>query len=183
MKRPRAWDWSWAFQPPGACRAEAEALCADALFACLRVTRTDPKLPSLPEALAVRLTMSWDPRRRASRGGRYRRGYGLSIALRGCFPWGPPWNRAHLYREYPAIAGDPIIGSFHGDWRAHIRATIAHETAHVVQQWALRNADAQTARDWSTASLKKPHGVGWRRIYGHFRQAMQSPDAPSAPIP
>lgn len=146
-------------------------LAVDALHAALAAARRGPA-PELDVDLRPRVRLSFDPARRSSRGGRYPAGYGVSLALAACFPRSPAeCEDPHLFREYAAIARDPVIGSFTGVWRDHVRAVAAHEAAHVAQAW-LRFERRDAARAWARAGrdLQKPHGIGWRSLYAAMRE-------------
>lgn len=156
----------------GRLRAEARLVAVDGVIAAMASARAAFGEDAPPPDLRPSVRVSFDIRRRSSRGGRYPSGYGVSLALAGCFPSAPaPLGAAHLFREYRAIATDRVIGSFFGDWRDHIRATAAHEAAHVVQHWMILDRP-HVAKAWAHRGFdpRKPHGRGWRRIYAAMRR-------------
>ena len=79
-------------------------------------------------------------------------------------------NGASALLEYPAFAGDPIIGSRDGIPAELVLAgTIAHEVSHFVQYRYGPNTR------WLKKRYRKPHGEGFRDIYRILRSKVVNP--------
>lgn len=74
---------------------------------------------------------------------------------------------ARHFNEYRRFAGERIIGSITGEPWALMEAVVAHEVAHHVQF-----AYARRMRPSWRADMRKPHGVGFRRLYANLRRAL-----------
>ena len=100
----------------------------------------------------------WSPSRRASRGGIYKDGPGINIAM-----YYIPRVPGEIYRfyEYPSFDANNIIGGFYSR-RPYdkLEATIAHEVAHAVQFFAYKKLNTSC----------KPHGTMFKEYYAMLRK-------------
>lgn len=100
----------------------------------------------------------WDSKRRCSRGGIYKDGPGINIAMHPAVPD----NRGETYRfrEYASYDSDKVIGGFYSK-RPYdkLEAIIAHEVAHAIQFFAYKKLDIRC----------KPHGPIFKKYYAMLR--------------
>jgi len=99
----------------------------------------------------------WSPTRTCSRGGIYKDGPGINIAMKSI-----PRTEGETYRfrEYASFDGDKIIGGFYSK-RAYdkLEAIIAHEVAHAIQFFAYKKLNTRC----------KPHGPMFKQYYAMLR--------------
>jgi hypothetical protein len=165
-------------------RREARAVAEAAAAASIRALRADPGLPKPLPGLRLHVGCDWDARREASHGGVWPWGYGLDLAMRGCFP--PDHvsiTTPHLFQEYPHYRTDPVIGAMMGDWQAHVRALVAHETAHAHQFYVRDHIPPANRIGLRGLDLGTPHGEAWQRIYRCMRPAALASRRPAPLIP
>jgi hypothetical protein len=107
------------------------------------------------------LTLDWSKTRRASRGGIYRNGPGINIAMNGAALINLDDNTIYRFYEYPSYDSNSIIGGFYGkDYTLKLKAIIAHEVAHAVQMF-----------EYSKFNFRcKPHGAVFKKHYSTFRK-------------
>lgn len=110
------------------------------------------------------------PRRRASRGGMYKSGPGISIATHY-------WSQTigpYRFLEYPSFNEDPQIGGFYSNDTSHaLKALVAHETSHALQRW----------REYEKhLPPSKPHGQTFKNIYRTLREVLVNPFLPDQTI-
>lgn len=100
----------------------------------------------------------WSPARRASRGGIYKDGPGINIAM-----YHMPRVEGEIYRfyEYASFDADRIIGGFYSR-RPYdkLEVLIAHEVAHAIQFFAYKKLNTSC----------KPHGRMFKDYYAMLRQ-------------
>ena len=105
------------------------------------------------KAFTCDLKLDWSPKRAINRGGIYKDGPGISIAMNVAAEYtmkGPVY-----FIEYPSFNTDPEIGGFWGDWRLKLKAIICHEVAHAWTAFEKTNV--------------KPHGLEWQFKYKLLR--------------
>jgi hypothetical protein len=100
----------------------------------------------------------WDSTRRASRGGIYKDGPGINIAMYWAVP--SVEGETYRFREYPSFDADKVIGGFYSK-RPYdkLEAIIAHEVAHAIQFFAYKKLNTRC----------KPHGAMFKQYYGMLR--------------
>jgi hypothetical protein len=102
----------------------------------------------------------WSISRRSSRGGWYRQGPGINIAMsRYCFDF--ILDRVY---EYPSFDADPVIGGFVPKHKDHYLAcVVCHEMAHAAQFYAYNILNAPKGA---------PHGPDFRQPYARLRKKL-----------
>ena len=101
--------------------------------------------------------IDWSPKRRASRGGKYSKGYGINLAVRYYFNNESP----SYFNEYKSFDKDSSIGGFVYDGgMLAIEAIVCHEVAH--------------ALDWFKRG-KTNHQEEWKEIYKELREEFINP--------
>ena len=106
--------------------------------------------------LAVEL--DWKPSRRSSRGGMYKNGPGINMAMYWSFPDNK--SEVYLFNEYPSYHNDKDIGGFYAtDPYLKLRALIAHEVAHAIQYHSYK----------VLGNRCKPHGPVFKSYYKMLR--------------
>lgn len=73
--------------------------------------------------------------------------------------------------EYPSHRDCKIIGAFVANPELVLKATVAHEIAHHIQ-YAYKDRFSPAMKK----ELRKPHGLGWKRIYGWLRSELINPE-------
>lgn len=100
----------------------------------------------------------WSPSRRSSRGGIYKSGPGINIAI-----YHIPRVAGEIYRfyEYPSFDANNTIGGFYSR-RPYdkLEAIIAHEVAHAIQFFAYKKLNTRC----------KPHGPIFKEYYSILRK-------------
>ena len=151
-------------------RRAATAVVREAVSDMLAVLSRSEYAGKLPDGWRPSVKFDWNPERRRSRGGASKKGLyaegGISLAMHRRVPAGGDGGGEFV--EYARIARSPDIGTFASpDWRAVLRALVAHEVSHAAQraiQLHARRNQAKADRD-----LNLPHGIGWQRIYALLR--------------
>jgi hypothetical protein len=117
----------------------------------------------------LEVKLDWSPRRISSRGGIYKAGPGINIAMIPAFPNN---HGKHPYRfyEYPSYDADKDIGGFYAiDPYLKLKAIVAHEVAHAIQMYSYT----------ITKSRCTPHGPVFKSFYKMLRQRFINPDLPN----
>lgn len=106
----------------------------------------------------AKIQLDWSPRRRSSRGGIYKNGPGINIAM----SWIPAtFNGVGRFYEYPSFDTNPVIGGFfYDDPIIKLKAIIVHEMAHSVQFFHYKKENIRC----------KPHGPLFKKYYAELRQ-------------
>lgn len=106
-----------------------------------------------------RLSLDWSTKRRASRGGMYAHGPGISIAMsQACMP------RMEVFRmyEYRSFDADPVIGGFYArDENLALGLHVCHEMAHAAQFYGQFVLGVESSR---------PHGKEFKIPYSKIRK-------------
>lgn len=116
----------------------------------------------------VTAKFDWSPRRRSSRGGIYKEGPGINMAMY----WAVPNNYGTTFRfhEYPSFDADPYIGGFYTqNPYDKLDAILAHEVAHAVQFFSYAKMGTRC----------KPHGPVFKQYYKLLRQEFVNPYLPN----
>jgi hypothetical protein len=104
--------------------------------------------------------LDWGSSRVTSRGGIYKRGPGINIAMIPAFPITTP-QVTYLFNEYPSYHANKEIGGFYAvDPYLKLKAIIAHEVAHAVQFYSYM----------VTGTRCQPHGPVFKNYYCMLRQ-------------
>lgn len=104
------------------------------------------------------VSLDWNPSRRSSRGGMYKSGPGINMAMY----WAISDSGGYIYKfnEYPSFDADKHIGGFYAtDPYLKLRAILAHEVAHAVQFHSYK----------VMSSRCKPHGPVFKSYYTMLR--------------
>lgn len=121
----------------------------------------------------VRTKVDWSTARRSSRGGIYKDGPGINIAMQQAVPDN---GNVSVYRfyEYPSFDSDHVIGGFYSTNPYHkLEAVIAHEVAHAVQFYSYTK----------TGTRCKPHGTVFKQYYSMLRKQFVNSQLPDqAPL-
>jgi hypothetical protein len=115
----------------------------------------------------VTTKFDWNPSRRSSRGGIYKDGPGINMAMY----WAMPNNHGYVYKfnEYPSFDKDKQIGGFYSTDPHHkLEAILAHEVAHAVQFLAYKKLNTKC----------KPHGPMFKNYYAMLREEFVNPKLP-----
>jgi len=106
------------------------------------------------------LVLDWSTKRRSSRGGLYKEGPGINIAMSiACMPRTDPY-RLYEYKSYDSESG---LGGFYArDPLLPVALHVCHEMAHAAQYYAHFNLGMFSDR---------PHGRLFKSIYGKLRVA------------
>ncbi len=105
--------------------------------------------------------LDWSTRRRSSRGGVYKEGPGISIAMSlACMPRTNPYR---MY-EYKSFDADPLIGGFYAtEENLSLGLHVCHEMAHAAQFYSHFNLGVLSDR---------PHGNLFKDSYRKLRVAV-----------
>jgi hypothetical protein len=116
----------------------------------------------------VTAKFDWSPSRRTSRGGIYKDGPGVNMAMHLAMPNNQ--GNTYLFHEYPSFHLDKHIGGFYST-RAEdkLEAILVHEIAHAIQFFAYKKLDIRC----------KPHGPVFKQYYKLLRQQFVNPKLPS----
>lgn len=112
--------------------------------------------------------LDWSSSRKSHRGGMYKAGPGINLAMRLIYPY---TKKGQIYRfyEYPSYDADRIIGGFYAtDPFLYTKAVICHEIAHSVQYFHFKKTN--------TRGL--PHGTEFKRYYASLRINFINPYIP-----
>ena len=107
----------------------------------------------------VTAKFDWSPKRRSSRGGIYKDGPGINMAMY----WAVPNNHGNTYRysEYPSFDSDRYIGGFYSQDPYHkLEAILVHEIAHAVQFFYYKKSGTKCT----------PHGPVFKKYYKILRE-------------
>ena len=117
-------------------------------------------LDGMSEFSLAKRTFDWSARRTRSRGGMYRDGPGISIAMaRTC---ASRYDQLFVVKEYPAYESHPTIGSIYTySILDSLRLTIAHEMAHALQYFSYR---------YHYRPKSAPHGPVFKEFYTLLRE-------------
>lgn len=121
---------------------------------------------------ALTTKFDWDATRRCSRGGIYKDGPGINIAMHWAVP--SVEGETYRFREYASFDSDKVIGGFYSK-RPYdkLEAILAHEVAHAVQFFSYKKLDIRC----------KPHGPVFKKYYGMLREAFVNTKLPKqAPL-
>lgn len=119
----------------------------------------------------VTAKFDWSPKRRSSRGGVYKDGPGINMAMY----WAVPKNLGTTFRfhEYPSFDADKYIGGFYTkNPYDKLDAILAHEVAHAVQFFSYTK----------TGTKCKPHGPVFKHYYKLLRQEFVNPRLPDQAV-
>lgn len=107
------------------------------------------------------IKLDWDYKRRTSRGGIYKNGPGINIAMASAALVDHISDNVYRFYEYPSYDYDPVIGGFYAqDYILKLQAIVAHEVAHAVQFF-----------EYSKLAVRcKPHGPIFKKYYSIFRK-------------
>jgi hypothetical protein len=106
------------------------------------------------------LKLDWSAKRTSSRGGIYKTGPGINIAMNSAALLQLPEHNIYRFYEYPAYDSDATIGGFYSTQYEHkLKAIIAHEVAHAVQFLEYKKTNTRC----------KPHGTIFKKYYKLFR--------------
>lgn len=104
------------------------------------------------------INFDWNPKRTASRGGKYAKGYGFNIAMIATY-LSTTKGIVH-FKEYPSYSADTVIGDLYStNPLDKLRATILHETAHAIQMLHYEKNNIRC----------KPHGPIFKKYYSLLR--------------
>lgn len=117
--------------------------------------------PGYESFVLSKLDLDWSPRRRSSRGGWYKEGAGISIAMsQACMPRTSPYR---MY-EYKSFDSDPVIGGFFSkNENLSLGLHVCHEMAHAAQFFAHFTLGIESDR---------PHGNAFKQAYRKIRIAV-----------
>ena len=103
----------------------------------------------------------WAVSRRSSRGGIYKDGPGINMAMHSAALIYHDPRDVYRFYEYPSYDSDATIGGFYSkNYSDKLRALVAHEVAHAVQYY-----------EYSETGIRcKPHGPVFKKYYSIFRQ-------------
>ena len=107
----------------------------------------------------VTAKFDWNPKRRSSRGGIYKSGPGINMAMY----WAVPNNEGCTYRfnEYPSFDNDKYIGGFYSqNPYDKLDAIVVHEIAHAVQFFYYKKSGTKCT----------PHGPVFKKYYKILRE-------------
>ena len=150
-------------------RVQAESAVHETVQDCLQAMydQGTDSYPLLKE-FQPEIRLSWSSKRRYSRGGLsgWKRPF-ISLGMAAI-------SQANLhpvigsrFAEYKRINRDSLIGGFISkDWLDYYRCLTIHEMAHAMQGF-LYLADSGLREQ-----MAKPHGTGWRSIYGLLRRTV-----------
>jgi hypothetical protein len=107
----------------------------------------------------LNVKLDWSTSRVSSRGGMYKAGPGINIAMTPAFPITVP-QMPYLFNEYPSYHADKDIGGFYAlDPYLKLQAIIAHEVAHATQFHSYK----------VTGTRCQPHGAVFKNYYRMLR--------------
>jgi hypothetical protein len=117
--------------------------------------------PGYQNFILSKFELDWSPRRRCSRGGWYKEGAGISIAMSvACMPRTSPYR---MY-EYKSFDADSLIGGFYAtDENLSLGLHVCHEMAHAAQFYSHFNLGIISDR---------PHGNLFKDTYRKLRVAV-----------
>jgi hypothetical protein len=109
---------------------------------------------------SCKIKLDWSYSRRSSRGGIYKDGPGVNIAMSSAALIEHDRSLVYRFYEYPSYDNNPVIGGFYAkDYLLKLQAVVAHEVAHAVQFF-----------EYSKLKVRcKPHGPIFKKYYSLFR--------------
>lgn len=114
--------------------------------------------------------LDWKFNRRCSRGGIYKDGPGINIAMGSAALVYLTYPEIYRFYEYPSFDSDRHIGGFYAtDYKLKLQAIIAHEVAHAVQFFEYKKLGTRC----------KPHGPVFKKYYKLLRDNFVNPNLPS----
>lgn len=109
----------------------------------------------------------WSPTRNSSKGGLFRDGYGIDIAMSFFLNY---HQVPHRIYEYSSFDRDPTIGGFYThNALDSLKMTICHEMAHAFQHFLYSQK----------VDRCKPHGKLFKKIYAELREKFVNPYLPN----
>lgn len=109
---------------------------------------------------------SWSPTRTSSRGGLFKDGYGIDIAMNFFLNY---HQIPHRVYEYDSFDRDPKIGGFYThNSLDSLKMTICHEMAHALQHFLYSQGVYRC----------KPHGKLFKKLYTSLRERFVNPYLP-----
>jgi SprT-like family len=116
------------------------------------------------------IKLDWDFKRRTSRGGIYKNGPGINIAMASAALIMHNPKDVYRFYEYPSYDSNNVIGGFYAkDYLLKLRAIIAHEVAHAVQFFEYKKLNIRC----------KPHGPVFKKHYSTLRTTFINNDIPN----
>lgn len=104
--------------------------------------------------------LDWNYTRRTSRGGIYKTGPGINIAMHSAALISHDSSLPYRFYEYPSYDNNSVIGGFYAtDYLLKLQAIVAHEVAHAVQFFEYKKLNVRC----------KPHGSIFKKYYSLFR--------------
>jgi hypothetical protein len=105
--------------------------------------------------------LDWARNRTSSRGGIYKNGPGINIAMYSTAMLYHDPKHVYRFYEYPSYDSDKTIGGFYArDTTLKLEAVIAHEVAHAIQFFEYKKLSTRC----------KPHGPKFKQHYKLLRQ-------------
>ena len=115
------------------------------------------------------IKLDWDFKRRSSRGGIYKSGPGINIAMSSAALVFHNPNDVYRFYEYPSYDNSNTIGGFYAkDYVLKLQAIVAHEIAHAVQFFEYKKLNIRC----------KPHGPVFKKFYSLFREQFVNKNIP-----
>jgi hypothetical protein len=123
---------------------------------------TEKKAFPFVDSLIVSVKCDWDTKRTSSRGGVYKKGPGINIAMaKYVHPEGTSNNSLFRFYEYKSYDADSVIGGFIARTQEEVlTAVTCHEVSHALQYYSYVNGFARCT----------PHGRLFKRIYTPLRK-------------
>lgn len=116
------------------------------------------------------IKLDWDYKRRSSRGGIYKNGPGINIAMASAALIDKPKDNVYRFYEYKSYDTSKVIGGFYAtDYLLKLHAVIAHEVAHAVQFFEYDKLNTRC----------KPHGIIFKKYYSIFRESFINEHIPN----
>jgi hypothetical protein len=125
--------------------------------------------------MVLKVVLDFSDRARCSRAGRDAKGRGTMKLAMARFLRHHNANLKMHFTEYDSFKSSPIIGELDNvTWRIALRATIAHEIAHVVQFVSIPATHAAEVLGFSAydgvSKQFKGHGKFFKEIYADLRE-------------
>ena len=116
--------------------------------------------------------LDWDRTRTSSRGGVYKNGPGINIAMFCTAMLYHDPKYVYKFYEYPSYDDDKIIGGFYArDTALKLEAVVAHEIAHAIQYFEYAKFNTRC----------KPHGPKFKQHYKLLRETFINNRLPEQP--
>lgn len=124
--------------------------------------------PGYSNFLITTCKKDWSRTRRTSRGGCYKDGFGINLAMATLVM--PNDGRVKRFYEYASYDDDPRIGGFYFlDTEHKLAAITLHEIAHAVQFFADKEG---------LYKFDKPHGLSFKIPYAKLRTTLLNKHIP-----